>query len=90
MGPLKTLKLTLLRASFNLLYQLFYFLGGPRKHRVTFATMRSNQLTDNFTRERLQNLVGFTRKVSTIQDITDFFEGALTNYWGKAVMEWDV
>nr|WP_243683523.1 hypothetical protein [Lactiplantibacillus plantarum] len=47
MGRLKTLKLTLLRASFNLLYQLFYFLGGPRKHRVTFATMRSNQLTDN-------------------------------------------
>ena len=47
MGRLKTLKLTLLRASFNLLYQLFYSLGGPKKRRVTFATMRSAQLTDN-------------------------------------------
>jgi CDP-glycerol glycerophosphotransferase (TagB/SpsB family) len=44
---LKTLKLLLLRAGFNGLYQLFYWLGGPKQHRVTFATMRSPELTDN-------------------------------------------
>ncbi|WP_047999795.1 CDP-glycerol glycerophosphotransferase family protein [Lactiplantibacillus herbarum] len=47
MGRLKTLKLTLLRASFNLFYQAFYHLGGPKKGHVTFATMRSDLLNDN-------------------------------------------
>ncbi|AVK63044.1 ribitolphosphotransferase [Lactobacillus sp. CBA3606] len=47
MGRLKTIKLTLLRASFNLFYQTCYHLGGPRPQRVTFATMRSTTLNDN-------------------------------------------
>ncbi|RRK10457.1 ribitol-5-phosphate dehydrogenase [Lactiplantibacillus garii] len=64
--------------------------GVSRSGRADFE--RAIQiLTDSpVTRERLQNLVGLTQKVSTIQDIIDFFERDLTNYWGKAVMEWDV
>ncbi|MFW4404252.1 ribitol-5-phosphate dehydrogenase [Lactiplantibacillus paraplantarum] len=64
--------------------------GVSRSGRVDFQRAVDILADSPVTRERLQNLVGFTRKVSTIQDITDFFEGALTNYWGKAVMEWDV
>ena len=64
--------------------------GTSRSGRVDFEKALDILTKSPVTRERLQNLVGLTRKVSTIQDIIDFFEGDLTNYWGKAVMEWDV
>ncbi|MFB9770457.1 CDP-glycerol glycerophosphotransferase family protein [Lactiplantibacillus modestisalitolerans] len=47
MGRLKTIKLLILKVSFNLIYQCFYYLSGPRKQQITFATMRSTQLNDN-------------------------------------------
>lgn len=64
--------------------------GTSRSGRADFERALKILSASPVTRERLQNLVGLTRKVSTIQDIIDFFEGDLTNYWGKAVMEWDV
>lgn len=64
--------------------------GVSRSGRADFERAIQLLTGSTVTRERLQNLVGFTRKVHTIQDITDFFESDLTNYWGKAVMEWDV
>lgn len=47
MGRLKTVKLVLLHTSFNLFYQFFYKVFGPKKGRITLATMRSGQLNDN-------------------------------------------
>ncbi|TBX42649.1 ribitolphosphotransferase [Lactiplantibacillus paraplantarum] len=47
MGRLKSLKLVLLHTSFNFLYQTFYKMFGPKKGRITLATMRSDQLNDN-------------------------------------------
>ncbi|AVK63043.1 ribitol-5-phosphate dehydrogenase [Lactobacillus sp. CBA3606] len=64
--------------------------GVSRSGRVDFERALDILAKSPVTRERLQNLVGLTRKVSTIQDIIEFFESDLTNYWGKAVMEWDV
>ena len=64
--------------------------GVSRSSRADFQRAIDILIASPVTRERLQNLVGLTRKVSTIQDIVDFFESDLTNYWGKAVMEWDV
>lgn len=64
--------------------------GVSRSGRADFERAVAILKASPVTRERLQNLVGFTRKVRTIQDIVAFFEHDLTNYWGKAVMEWDV
>ncbi|ETY74376.1 CDP-glycerol glycerophosphotransferase family protein [Lactiplantibacillus fabifermentans] len=66
MGRLKTIKLSLLHGSFNLFYQACYHLGGPRKRRVTFATMRSAKLNDNLAALRRE----FVRDGTT--DIREF------------------
>lgn len=64
--------------------------GVSRSGRADFERAVTILKTSPVTRERLQNLIGLTRKVTTIQEMTDFFESDLTNYWGKAVMGWDV
>ena len=64
--------------------------GVSRSSREDFKRAIEILSSSSVTRERLQNLVGVVKKVSTIQDITNFFDGAVTNYWGKEVMEWDV
>jgi len=46
-GRLKTIKLTLLHVSFNLFYQACYHLGRRQPRQITFASMRSAELTDN-------------------------------------------
>ncbi|WP_426291404.1 hypothetical protein [Lactiplantibacillus plantarum] len=64
--------------------------GVSRSSREDFKRAVDILSSSPVTRERLQNLVGYVQKVSSIQDITNFFDSALTNYWGKEVMEWDV
>ncbi|MGJ3877915.1 ribitol-5-phosphate dehydrogenase, partial [Lactiplantibacillus argentoratensis] len=64
--------------------------GVSRSSREDFKCAVDILSSSPVTRERLQNLVGYVQKVGSIQDITNFFDSALTNYWGKEVMEWDV
>ncbi|BDZ30912.1 ribitol-5-phosphate dehydrogenase [Lactiplantibacillus sp. WILCCON 0030] len=64
--------------------------GTSRSGRQDFEKAIDILAASPVTRERLQNLIGYTCQVHTIQDIINFFEHNLTNYWGKAVMEWDV
>lgn len=64
--------------------------GVSRSGRADFQRTIDILGASSVTRERLQNLIGFTRQVSNITEITDFFEESLTNYWGKAVMEWHI
>lgn len=40
--------------------------------------------------ERLKNLIGLSREVSTIEDVQACFEDELSNSWGKAVMTWQL
>ncbi|MFB9770458.1 ribitol-5-phosphate dehydrogenase [Lactiplantibacillus modestisalitolerans] len=66
------------------------FRGVSRSGREDFERALQILKASPVTRERLQNLVGLKRQVRSVKDMRTFFEAALTNYWGKAVMEWDV
>ena len=57
--------------------------GTSRSGRSDFKRTLEILGTSPVTRERLQNLIGLTRKVSTVQDIVDFFQEDLTNYCDK-------
>lgn len=41
-------------------------------------------------KQRFSNLIGIEKKVDTIEDINEFFEMDINNYWGKSVMEWNL
>jgi len=64
--------------------------GTSRSSRADFEQAIALLAASPVTRERLQSLIGLTRKVRTVQDITEFFESNLSHCWGKAVMAWEV
>lgn len=64
--------------------------GTSRSSRADFEEAIAILAASSVTRQRLQNLIGLTREVRTVQDITEFFESNLSHCWGKAVMAWEV